>query len=278
MTRAVLLAVAAAGCAAWALGELVAAGPLRGTRTVRRSAAPGLAVLRAVGARAGVPAAPRDLRVRVAAAGLAGRVGVADVMAIKGGAALVALVLVAPLGLGASGPGGLLPVIALPAGAFLLPDRVLARRARRRAARMRAELADVLDLLRVAVEAGLPVDRAVAAVGRRHPGLLAAELRRTGEELALGVRRREAFAALAERCPVPAVAAVVAAVQRTERHGTPLVPVLAGLAADARADRARALRDAAARAAPKIQLVIALLLVPAVLLLVAAALLQALGG
>ena len=43
-----------------------------------------------------------------------------------------------------------------------------------------------------------------------------------------------------------------------------------------RARRAQAVSDRAARAAPKIQLVIALLLVPAVMLLVAAALLSAL--
>ena len=44
----------------------------------------------------------------------------------------------------------------------------------------------------------------------------------------------------------------------------------------ARAEQARALRDEAARAAPKIQLVVALVLVPAVMLLVAAVLVQAL--
>ncbi|MCW3050467.1 MAG: hypothetical protein JWO74_4751, partial [Solirubrobacterales bacterium] len=48
------------------------------------------------------------------------------------------------------------------------------------------------------------------------------------------------------------------------------------LAADARARRARALQERAARAAPKIQLVVALLLVPAAMLVVGAALAQGL--
>jgi tight adherence protein C len=64
----------------------------------------------------------------------------------------------------------------------------------------------------------------------------------------------------------------VAALQRAERHGAPLGPALAALAADARARRAQALRERAAKAAPKIQLVVALLLVPAVMLLLGAAL------
>jgi len=57
----------------------------------------------------------------------------------------------------------------------------------------------------------------------------------------------------------------------------PPADALAALADEARAERARQVRDRAARAAPKIQLVVALLLVPAVLLLVAAALGAALG-
>jgi tight adherence protein C len=79
------------------------------------------------------------------------------------------------------------------------------------------------------------------------------------------------------RCPLPAAAAFTVALTRADRHGTPLAPALAALAADARGDRARRLDDRAAKAAPKIQLVVALLLVPAVLLLVAAALLGALA-
>lgn len=64
---------------------------------------------------------------------------------------------------------------------------------------------------------------------------------------------------------------------RADRHGAPLTPALAALAADARAARARAVREQAAKAAPKIQLVVALLLVPAVMLLVGAALAAAFG-
>ncbi len=82
---------------------------------------------------------------------------------------------------------------------------------------------------------------------------------------------------LAARCPLPELDALAAALRRADRHGAPLAPALRALAADARADRARAVRDRAARGAPKIQLVIALLLVPAILLLVAAALSASLG-
>jgi tight adherence protein C len=126
------------------------------------------------------------------------------------------------------------------------------------------------------VEAGLPVARALGEVGRRHRGPLAREWRATAERLALGVPRDDALDRLTRRCALPAVATLAATLRRAERHGSPLAGALAAQAADARAERARRIRERAARAGPKIQLVVALLLVPSVLLLVAAALLSTL--
>jgi tight adherence protein C len=78
---------------------------------------------------------------------------------------------------------------------------------------------------------------------------------------------------LVRRCPLAGMAVLVAALERAERHGAPLADTLAAQAREAREARARHLREHAAKAAPKIQLVVALLLVPSVMLLVAAALL-----
>ena len=232
--------------------------------------------LAALGRGAGAPPPPPDLAHRLDAAGVRSGVGAADVMALKCGAAPVALLAAVPVG--AAMPGRLAPVLVVGAAlaAFLAPDLWLRRRARRRGERMADELADVADLLRVATEAGLPSSRAMAEVGRRHPGLLAAELRAAAARLALGVPHADVLDVLVRRCPADGVGTLAAALRRAERQGAPLAPALASLAADARARRARRIATRAARAAPKIQLVVALLLVPAVLLLVAAALLAGL--
>jgi len=285
MTRASVLALLSGVLAAAAIVELAA---LAGAGAAGRAAAAGddapptpsrrLARLAArLGRRVGVALAPpADLGGRVAAAGLPARVGIHDVMAVKVGGALAAGLV--GLLLGAAAPGRLGPVVALaaPAGAFFAPDAWLRRRARQRGRVMADELPEVLDLLRVVVEAGMPLSRAMGEVGARRRGLLAGELERAADRIALGVPRAAAMAAWRARCPVPAAGALAVAVGRADRHGAPLAPALAALAADARADRARRLGDRAAKAAPKIQLVVALLLVPAVLLLVAAALLGAL--
>jgi tight adherence protein C len=265
-------------CAAGAIVELAEARARRtGGRDRRpRRAARLLRLLARVGRRASAAPAPPDLAARIDAAGAPLGLGVADVMALKGGAAVAGAL--GALTAAAVAPGRLGPLVvaAGPALGFFAPDLVLRRLARQRAETMAIELADVAELLRVAVDAGLTPMRALAEVGRRHPGLLAAELRAASARVALGVPRDEVLERLASRAPVAGVHALVAALGRAERHGAPLGPALSALATEARGERARRVRDRAARAAPKIQLVVALLLVPAVLLMVAAALAAAL--
>jgi tight adherence protein C len=134
-----------------------------------------------------------------------------------------------------------------------------------------------LDLLRVAVAAGQPPDRALREVAVHRGGMLGADLGRAARQVELGVPRARALAELSARCPLEPVAALVAALGRADRHGAPLDEALAALAEQARADRARIAQEAGARAAPKIQLVVALVLVPAVMLLVAASLVRGMG-
>jgi tight adherence protein C len=273
VSAAALLALAAGVCAAWSVVELASA---PAPRPRRRGAVVGWLAALGRGVGAGRPAA--DLAERIDAAGGPFGLSAADVVAIKGGGAVVAPLAALPLALATPGR---LAVMLLGIGAaagWLAPDLWLRRRARARMRVMEAELPDVLDLLRVAVEAGLPASRAPAEVARHHPGMLARELGRAASEHALGVPREESLSALARRAPLPGVRAVVAAIRRADRHGAPLGPALGALATQARSDRARAAREAAARAAPKVQLAVAALLVPGAMLLVASALLGALTG
>jgi tight adherence protein C len=261
MTAAGTLAAAAGAIAALGIGDLARGWTPRPRTPLRRA---GAALLARAGQRL-AGRAPRDLAARLEAAGLDTPPG--DVMAAKTGAALVALLATLPLA------AALSPLAA--AGAFLTPDLLIRRRARARAETIDAELGDVLDLLRVAVAAGLSPGRALAEVGRRHPGTLASELDRAAHAIALGVPLSHALASLERRCPAPGVAPLAATLERAARHGAPLGPALAAQAAEARARAARRHTEAAARAAPQVQLVVALLLVPSVLLLVGAALIPA---
>jgi tight adherence protein C len=247
----------------------------RGARLLRVLATAGGALRRATGARA-----PLSLEQRIAAAGGPAGLGPRELIAAK----LASMICGAGVGtlLGAVAPGrlGSLVVALAPAAGFLVPDWWLRRRAADRAHAARRELPSLLDLLRVTVEAGLPPAAAFAAVGERAGGTLAAEWRVVGRECAFGVPLVEALSGLERRLPLAEVRSLVAALDRAGRHGAPLADTLAAQARDARLARARQIEEEAARAGPKIQLVVALLLVPSVLLLVAAALAAALldGG
>jgi tight adherence protein C len=222
------------------------------------------------------PAAPSDLEARIAAAGRPAGLGTRELMAAKlaaaGVGALTALAFagVAPARL------ALFLLLGGPVAGFLAPDLWLARRAAQRATRIRHELPALLDLLRVMVESGSSLAQGLRAVGARTHGPLAAEWRGVGREVTLGVPLERALAGVVERAPLPEVQALNAALDRSRRHGTPLAETLSAQARDARFALARHAREEAARAGPKIQVVVALLLVPSVLLLVAAALLAAL--
>jgi tight adherence protein C len=262
-----------------AVGLVLLIGPLpprsraaRGTRVLRALASAG-ARLRPARA-----PAPRDLAARIAAAGQPAGLGPRELMAAKIAAAVAACA--AGLLLATAAPGRLGPLIAVvaPVAGFLSPDLWLARLAAGRARRVRRELPTLLDLLRVTVEAGSSLGEALRSVGERADGPLAAEWRAIGRQEALGVPLSAALAGMVERVPLPEARALVAALDRARRHGAPLAETLAAQSRDARFVLARRVREDAARAGPKMQLVVALLLVPSVLLLVAAALAAALLG
>jgi tight adherence protein C len=86
------------------------------------------------------------------------------------------------------------------------------------------------------------------------------------------VPQREAIAALRERVPGAGLGALAAALERSRRYGSPLAEQLHEQAASLRREMRRRTEERAARAAPKIQLVVALVLVPSVLLMILAAL------
>jgi tight adherence protein C len=236
----------------------------------------GLRLLAALGNRVRPGRAPADLRGRIEAAGRPAGLGVREVMAAKVAAALLGGVTALPLAALAPGRLGLAIAPLAPAAGFLLPDIWLGRLAAERARRVRRDLPALLDILRVSIEAGGSLAWALAAVGERAEGPLAREWGAVAREVALGVPLAHALRGLAVRLPQPEIRASVAALDRAARHGAPLSTTLEAQARAARFALTRRIREDAAKAGPKIQLVVALLLVPSVLLLVAAALASAL--
>jgi tight adherence protein C len=106
---------------------------------------------------------------------------------------------------------------------------------------------------------------------RTSSGPLREELAATVAAIECGRSRGQALRGLGERSRGTALAGLAGALERVRRHGSPLSRTLHEQASSLRADQRREVTERAARAAPKMQLAVALLLVPSVLLIVAAA-------
>ena len=218
-----------------------------------------------------------DLEARLVAAGEPAGLRMREWVALKAVSAFLGGMVAVLAGADAPARIAVLAIVAGPAAGFVAPDLWLSRLSRQRLEDAVNELPDMLDLLRVTVEAGMPPARAIGIVGAEFRGTLAREWRRVATEIQLGVAREEAFAGLHARLPADELGALVESLARAGRHGTPLGRALELQAGMARERRRRQVRERAARAGPKIQLVVALLLVPAVLLIVAAGLAVELG-
>jgi tight adherence protein C len=213
-----------------------------------------------------------DLPQRLERAGLVERVPIGAVLAAKVGGA-VAAAMVAAVGAGAV-PGRLAIVVslALPAAGFIAPEALLERAARLRRARLVAALPDALDLLAVGTAAGRSPATVLGEIAVGVTGPLASELATAVAEIECGTPQRDAIAALRDRVPGAGLGALTAALDRSRRYGSPLADQLHEQAASLRREARLRVEERAARAAPKIQLVVALVLVPSVLLMILAAL------
>ena len=201
----------------------------------------------------------------------------ADVPALRAGAlvgfgafGVLALVLV-------GGSVGLLAAFALGAFGWLYPELWLRSLAARRVERIERRAPLALDVVAASVAAGVGVDQALAGAATAVDGPLRDELDRTQANLTLGRLRAEEFRDLGDRSGSPTLARLAAALVASDRLGVPLADSLRVEAARARRDRALAVQERAAKAGPRILLVVVFVLVPASMLpLVAAVALGAL--
>lgn len=181
----------------------------------------------------------------LARAGYPGDWSVDQLLSIKVLGTLLSGVLFILLWLGTRSPGILLLGIAVTVGVFFLPDLLLVNAYQKRREQVDLELADTLDQMSIAVQAGLGFDAAMLRVARNGTGVLARELVRTMQDIQVGQSRRNAYEDLAERTGSVPLRRFVRTVIQAESYGIPLADVLNAQADEMRiARRQRAERKA----------------------------------
>ncbi|WP_157498510.1 type II secretion system F family protein [Geodermatophilus sp. Leaf369] len=145
---------------------------------------------------------------------------------------------------------------------YFLPELLLHSRGQERQAAITLELADTLDQMTIAVEAGLGFEAAMARAGRNGKGPLAQELVRTVQDIAVGRPRREAYRALAERTQVTDLKRFVGAVNQADAYGVSIADVLRTQAGEMRLKRRQRAEEKAMQIPVKVIFPLMLFILP----------------
>jgi len=249
MPTFVMLAALAVGVALPLLGWSVLAGrdPARGA--VLENLAAGLVIPEATSSK-GTGDARISLARRLTPAGsikrmdrllaLAGRppawpierLAMAKLVLVVVGAMLGALFIQASPGI-----GRFVMVVLVVSIAYITPELLLHSRGQERQKAMGLQLADTLDQMTIAVEAGLGFESAMSRAARNGKGPLAEEFIRTLQDIQVGQPRRAAYLALAERTNVPDLRRFLRAVIQADQYGVAIADVLRTQASEMRMKR-----------------------------------------
>ena len=154
---------------------------------------------------------------------------------------------------------------------FYLPRYILRKKTLRRQQRITWGLADAMDLLVVAVEAGLGLNAALNRVGDElkviHPDL-SSEFEMVNLELRVGRSREEALRNLAERTGVDDIRSFVALLIQADRYGSSIGKAVRVFAESLRTKRRQRAEQTAQKAALKLVFPLTIFLFPVIILVI----------
>lgn len=150
---------------------------------------------------------------------------------------------------------------------FFWMDVWLNGKARRRQARIDRDLPDFLDVVAVTVGAGVGFRPALARVSEKLGGPIGDEIATTLRQMDLGSSRRAAFTDLRRRNTSESLGRMVSALLQAEELGAPLTDTLISLGGEMRRFFSQDARQRASRAAPRVSLIITMVMVPGCLVI-----------
>jgi len=144
----------------------------------------------------------------------------------------------------------------------LLPELLLNQRIAQRRSQIVRALPDVLDLLEVSVNAGLGFDSALMKVTEKMKGPLPTEMGQVLHEIKMGVARRDALKAMAERTGVLELRSFVSTIIQADQLGVSISKVLRLQSEGLRERRRQRAEEMAMKAPVKMLLPLVLFIFP----------------
>lgn len=151
---------------------------------------------------------------------------------------------------------------------YAVPGLWLSSRMKKRTTLARSQLADVMDLLVVSVEAGLGLDAALQRVANRFRKPLGELFSKAMAEINLGSSREAAFRGIAEALPFNELKSFTGSIIQAERLGTSIAAVLRSQAATLRKHRRLRAEEHARKAPVKILFPLIIFIFPSIFVII----------
>lgn len=165
----------------------------------------------------------------------------------------------------AFGAGFSTMVLGAVVGALLgwrLPDIAIERRAKSRVAQIDRDMAELVDLLIVTIEAGVGFSGALQHAAARVTGPLGDELRLTTQEHRMGLSTSESLSNMMARVDSPSMRSFVRSILQGEQLGVSIGQIMRNLAAEMRKRRRAAAEERAHKAPIKMLFPLVFLIFP----------------
>jgi tight adherence protein C len=159
-------------------------------------------------------------------------------------------------------------IVLLPLFGWMLPKIVLDRKVSERFAQIDKTLPGLIDLLVVAVEAGMGFVAALRLTARELEGPLADELRLTLQEQSMGLTTAEALEGMLRRVDTKGTRAFVRAIVQGETLGVSIATILRNLADQMRKHRKALAEEKAQKAPVKMLFPLVFLIFPALFIVI----------
>ncbi len=150
---------------------------------------------------------------------------------------------------------------------FFVPNLMLNGRIRKRQKVILNAMPDALDLLTIAVEAGLGFDAAMKKVVEKWDNELSQAYARVLQEIQLGRLRREALRDMADKIGLPEMDSFVAAVVQSDQLGISMARVLRVQSDSMRVKRRQRAEENAQKAPVKMLIPMAFLIFPTIMII-----------
>lgn len=196
--------------------------------------------------------------------------GVEAILALKAAATAAGATLL-PLAVGVlTGGSGALVLWGIVGGAagFFIPDLLIAKQGTARQLQIKRTLPETIDLMAIAVQAGMGLEAAIELVSQKLPGALGDELYRLLQEVQLGSSRRQALQRLRDRTEVDELSAFALALIQADIIGSPVAEVLQSNANQMRLIRRQDAREMAAKLPVKLLFPMLLFIFPALIVVI----------